>query len=88
MKPFRDKIESVVNNEVTISTTVRVATYELYLDWLYDTITCVGSFDDAYAPFPSPHLVANVRRTVSKHHGNEQIIFISDSTWKSPACRE
>ncbi len=48
MEPFSDKIESVVNNEVTIRTTVRVATYELYLDWLYDTIACIGSFDNAY----------------------------------------
>ncbi len=42
------KIESVVNNEVTIRTTVRVVTYELYFDWLYDTIACIGSFDIAY----------------------------------------
>ncbi len=32
MELFSDKIESVVNNEVAIRTTVRVATYELYLD--------------------------------------------------------
>ncbi len=32
MEPFRDKIEGVVNDEVTIRATVRVATYELYLD--------------------------------------------------------
>ncbi len=48
MELFRDKIEGVVNTEVTMNATVRVATYELYLNWLYDTITWVGSFDDAY----------------------------------------
>ncbi len=30
---------------------------------------------------PSLRLVANVRRTVSKHHGNEKIIFISVTKW-------
>ncbi len=30
MEPFSEKIESVVNNEVTIRTTVRVVSYELY----------------------------------------------------------
>ncbi len=48
MEPFSDKIECVVNDEVTKRATVRVATYELYLNWLYNTITCISAFDDAY----------------------------------------
>ncbi len=48
MEPFSDKIEGVVNDEVTIRATVEVATYELYLNWLYNTLTCFSVFDDAY----------------------------------------
>ncbi len=32
MEPFSDKIEGVVNDEITIRATVRVATYEFYLN--------------------------------------------------------
>ncbi len=48
MEPFSDKIEGVVNDEVNIRAKVRVATYELYINWLYNTITCINAFDDAY----------------------------------------
>ncbi len=32
MEPFSDKIEGVVNDEITVRTTVGVATYELYFN--------------------------------------------------------
>ncbi len=48
MELFSDKVEGVVNDEITFRATVGVATYELYFNWLYDTITFITALDDAY----------------------------------------